>query len=48
MGLGKASSMQILKLLAPAIAEVLKKNPQILMSSPSPGPRPLCPLGVIL
>jgi len=38
------SGMQNLKSLASAVAEILKGNPQILGSSPTPGPHPVFPL----
>jgi len=46
--LANPSGVPNLKFLASDVAEILKGNPKILGSFPSPGPRPLFPLGMIL
>jgi len=49
MGLGKPKLYNKFEVaLALAVAKILKGNFKTLGSSPSPGPRPLFPLGVIL
>ena len=48
MGLGKAHLPANLEVAIFSRCRDIKGEPQILGSSPSPGPRPLFPLGVIL